>query len=79
MARSKRATAEEIDRFAAEIEIFDTSDMVELSTLNVGASFTFKRRKYTIENKEECPRQWRSHVHVNKSNCFDGRTLVRTV
>lgn len=32
----------------------------------------------TVEVKEvnPCPGQWRTHIHVNGSGCWDGRTVV---
>lgn len=75
MARSKKNTdyLDEWNRFVLP----DLSDMTPVADLRVGQSFRFRGRHYTIEEKAECVMLWRSHVHINKSNCFDGRTLVR--
>lgn len=37
-----------------------------------------KRYRRPVEVKEfhPCPGQWRTHVHVNGTDCYDGRSLV---
>lgn len=46
--------------------------------LHVGTIFTHKSRSYQINRLEECEGQWRTHVHINGTHCFDIRTLVKT-
>ena len=41
-----------------------------------GARFTHKGTKFEVKKVEECPSMWRTHVHINGSNCFDTRALV---
>lgn len=32
-----------------------------------------------VTEKWECPGQWRTHVHINRTNCFDSRCHVWVV
>lgn len=36
----------------------------------------YVNRSIEVKNFEECAGAWRTHVHVNKSMCYDMRTYV---
>jgi hypothetical protein len=33
-------------------------------------------RTEDVKEKEDCPSQWRTHIHINKRDCYDGRAYV---
>lgn len=39
-----------------------------------GEKVILKSRK--VERIDECPGQWRTHIHVNKTDCYDERQKV---
>lgn len=59
-------------------EVMDTSWGVPLeSLLHIGSVFSHKSKSYQINRIEECEGNWRTHVHINGSHCFDTRTIVK--
>lgn len=34
---------------------------------------------HKVDKIEECPGKWRTHIHVNKKDCYDLRANVRVV
>lgn len=79
MARSKKVSLDELMNVPSVQSNSNKWEGTPVADLSVGDSFTHKGRRFKIESKVECPMQWRTHVHINKSNCFDGRCLVETV
>lgn len=45
--------------------------------LRIDKVFTHKSKSYMIKRIEECTQNWRTHVHINGTHCFDVRTLVK--
>lgn len=65
-------------RVIEALEEPDTSWGVELrDILRIDKVFTFKSKSYMIKRIEECESNWRTHVHINGTHCFDVRTLVK--
>lgn len=57
------------DRF---VTVFSRTDDPE-----TGSRMCLKSAK--VEDKEECPGKWRTHVHVNKRECHDSRGKIWVV
>lgn len=57
-------------------QLSDDEVMDVLSGQNGESHTRFVNRSVEVKKFEECPSQWRTHVHVNKSDCYDMRTYV---
>lgn len=50
-----------------------------IQDVSVGDTFIHNKKHFKVTDKSECEGMWRTHVHINKSNCFDIRTPIRLV
>lgn len=57
--------------------VSETTQLIPVAHVVVGDQMKTGHKFTKVEKKEDCPSQWRTHVHINKSNCYDGRSLVR--
>lgn len=54
----------------------DLSDEETMQVLESRGEERYVNTSKKVERKEECPGQWRTHIHVNKSDCYDARTYI---
>jgi hypothetical protein len=64
---TKGEAARKGGRQLTEDEIFDVM---------VTGEERFVNRSVEVKDFDECPGQWRTHVHVNKNQCYDIRQYV---
>lgn len=62
-----------------EIEEFMNVESLEdtVQDVKVGDKFFHGKKLFHVTEKTECEGMWRTHVHINRSNCFDIRTPIR--
>jgi hypothetical protein len=58
----------------AQHEAFDR--ILEQMNRSMEKSERYVNRTQRVEKIEECPGQWRTHIHVNKKDCYDIRQYI---
>ena len=79
MSRSDKNWKNKVHQEIEEFHRFIDPVAHTIEDVRVGDTFFFRKSKVTVTEKTECEGNWRSHVHINKSNCFDIRTPIRMV
>lgn len=69
-------------RYGAQILVEDLRVGDEIVTMwetdkNTGLRTVARSKK--VERIDECPGQWRTHIHVNRMDCYDIRQHVHIV
>jgi hypothetical protein len=68
-------------KLTTTIKVEDIRIGDEIATLlrdgTFGEVVALKTKK--VESVSECPSQWRTHVHINKMDCYDMRSQIRIV
>lgn len=62
----------------AEFDSITDEDDLLLALMAAGAQ-RFVAKSMPVKEIDECPGKWRTHIHVNKRDCYDIRTFVWVV
>jgi hypothetical protein len=62
----------------AEFDGIDNDEDLELALMAAGQQ-RLVAKSMKVTGIEECPGKWRTHIHVNKRDCYDIRTFVWVV
>ena len=78
MARSKKKTEEQAPE---ERPVYDPRPqhggvLILADDLRPGHVLLGRRNRVTVKQVDPCTHQWRTHVHVNRFGCYDGRLFV---
>jgi hypothetical protein len=57
----------------------ERQEELAIRAFEMGETVRFVNRTKRVEKIEECAGKWRTHVHINKSDCYDMRQKIWVV